>query len=66
MVFYEVANIINSRPIGVIAGSDPTCPLPITPNHLFLGRSTAEVPQGPFNGTNKMNKRYKFLQSLVE
>ena len=47
-VFYEVANIINSRPIGIISGSDPEQPSPITPNHLILGRATAEVPQGPF------------------
>ena len=43
-VFYEVANIINSRPIGIVPGSDPDCTQPITPNDLMLGRSSNEVP----------------------
>ena len=33
-VFYEVANIINSRPIGIISGSQPEQPSLITPNHF--------------------------------
>ena len=48
MVFFEVPNIVNSRPIGIVSGSDPTCPDPITPNHLLLGRSTTEVAVGPY------------------
>ena len=65
MVFFEVANIVNSRPIGIVSGSDPTCLDPITPNHLLLGRSTTEVATGPFDETRNVNKRYKFLQTLV-
>ena len=30
-VLFEVANIVNSRPIGIITGSDPTDPKPLTP-----------------------------------
>ena len=65
MVLFEVASIINSRPIGVISGSDPTCPDPITPNHLILGRSTPDVAVGPFDNTRDVNKRYMFLMRLV-
>ena len=65
-VFYEVANIINSRPIGIISGSDPEQPSPITPNHLILGRATADVPQGPFEFGASKNKQFTFLQSLVD
>ena len=65
MVFFEVANIVNSRPIGIISGSDPSCPDPITPNHLILGRSTPDVATGPFDDTLNVNKRYEFLQQLV-
>ena len=66
LTFCEIANIVNSRPIGIISGSDPTCPDPITPNHLLLGRSTTEVATGPFDETRDVNKRYKFLQQLVD
>ena len=66
MVFYEVADLINSRPIGIISGSDPTQPTAITPNHLLLGRSTSEVVIGSFNSDRNPNKRYKFLQSIVD
>ena len=64
MIFFEVASIINSRPIGVISGSDPTYPDPITPNHLLLGRSNGEVAIAPFD-TRNVNKRFQFLQKLV-
>ena len=65
MIFFEVANIVNSRPIGIISGSDPSCLDPITPNHLLLGRSTTDVAIGPFNESRNVNKRYEFLQQLV-
>ena len=65
MIFYEIANIINSRPIGIVTGSDPTCPSSITPNHLILGRSTSEVAHGTFDNSKNVNERYMFLQSLI-
>ena len=66
-VLFEICNIINSRPIGIITGSDPECPSPITPNDLILGRATSSVPQGPFDQTasKKITKRFRFLQELV-
>ena len=67
-VLFEIANIINSRPIGIISGSDPACPSPITPNHLILGRASADVPQGPFNHekSKSITRRFRFLQELVD
>ena len=67
MVLFEVANIINSRPIGIVSGSDPEQPCPITPNDLILGRATSAVPQGPFDTKNsgKVTKQFRFLQSIV-
>ena len=65
LVFYEVADLLNSRPIGVISSSDPTQPVAITPNHLLLGRSTSEVVIGSFNSDRNPNKRLQFLQSIV-
>ena len=65
-VFFEVADIVNSRPIGIVTGSDPLQPAPITPNHLLLGRATSEAVQGPFINTTNVNKRLRFLQNMVE
>ena len=64
---FEIANIINSRPIGIVSGSDPSCPAPITPNHLILGRASADVPQGPFDHdkSKSITKRFRFLQYIV-
>ena len=66
LAMFEIANIINSRPIGIISGSDPDDPKPITPNDLILGRSTNEVPQGPFNSKVSITRRFLFVQSLVD
>ena len=65
--FYEIATIINSRPISVDSGSDPDCPSPITPNHLILGRATADVPQGHFDheGSKNHAKRFQAIQEIV-
>ena len=67
-VLYDVANIINSRPIGITSGSDPEQPTSITPNHLILGRATADVPQGPFDirKSRNTNRQFLFQQSLVD
>ena len=67
MVLFEIANIINSRPIGVLSASDYDQPCPITPNHLLLGRATADVPQGPFDisESKKVTRHFRYLQTLV-
>ena len=46
-ILYEVAQIVNSRPLGIYSkpGDNPLDGGPITPNHLLLGRATAAVPQ---------------------
>ena len=66
LMMYEIANIINSRPIGIISGEDPEFPNPITPNDLILGRSTNEVPQGPFETKPSLTRRFQFVQTLVD
>ena len=40
LVFYEISNIINSRPIGILTGSNADSPTHITPNDLLFGRSS--------------------------
>ena len=64
-VFYEIANIINSRPLGITSGSDPSNPTPITPNGLLMGDDSNDVPQGPFDTKASITKRFRFLQELV-
>ena len=65
-VCFEVATLVNGRPIGIVSGSDPRSPLPITPNHLILGRSTPDVAIGPFSNETNVNRRFKFVQTLVD
>ena len=46
-VFYEVASILNSRPI-CQASDDLNDMEPLTPNHLLLQRRNLAIPQGIF------------------
>ena len=59
-VLYEVANLLNERPIG----RHPTSPddgAYLCPNDLLLGRATSRVPSGPFD--KKENNRQRFTLS---
>ena len=63
-VFSEVECIINSRPLGY-PSSDPNDEQSLTPNHIILSRATASVPQGPYQETKNLRKRFEFVQMLV-
>ena len=65
-VFIEIANIINNLPLGIISGSDPSNPTPITPHQLLTGDNANDVPQGPFDTNTPITKRFRFLQQLVD
>ena len=62
---FEVAQIINQRPIGRIP-NDPNDGSYLCPNDLILGRSSTAVPQGLFHRTVTAYQRLKFIQSLVD
>ena len=47
-------------------GSDSHDPTPITPNDLMLGRSSNQVPQGPFNTNVSTTRRFLYIQSIVD
>ena len=47
IVFYEVANLVNERPIGR-QPEDPDDGSYLCPNHLLLGRATPQILSGPF------------------
>ncbi|XP_033106332.1 uncharacterized protein LOC117108428, partial [Anneissia japonica] len=57
----EVANLVNSRPIGR-KPNDPDDGSYISPNDILLGRSSSHVPQGPFRKTKNPQKRVEYVQ----
>ena len=63
-VFFEVAQIINQRPIGR-KPSSPDEETYLFPNDLLLGRNSNVVPQGPFDDQANIKNRYKFFQAIV-
>ena len=64
-VFYECSELVNRRPIGKLPSEiqDGTY---LSPNDLLLGRSTNKAPQGPFDESAKLQKRFQFIQTLVD
>ncbi|XP_046555837.1 uncharacterized protein LOC124265090 [Haliotis rubra] len=63
--FAEAECLLNSRPLGYTS-SDPNNLQPLTPNHFLLGRATADIPQGPYQETKNLHKRFEFVQMLVQ
>ena len=63
-VMFEVAQLLNQRPIGVQPKS-PNDGTYLCPNDLLLGRSTSHTPQGPFQERSSKKFRLDFLQSIV-
>ena len=63
-IFYEVAELVNERPIGR-KPSSPEELAYLCPNDLLLGRSTSAIPQGPFDDNASTSKRIHFIQSVV-
>ena len=63
-VMFEVANLVNERPVGTKpnSASDFTY---LCPNDLLLGRSSSRIPSGPWNETTNIRKRFYFVQSII-
>ena len=63
-VCFEVANLINERPIG----RHPTTPEDgayLCPNNILLGRASARIPSGPFEGDANPRRRFYFVQGII-
>ena len=64
-VFYEVANLLNERPIGrhpkEIDDGTYLCP-----NDLLLGRASRRAPSGPWQRGSSLARRHEFIQTLVD
>ena len=65
---YEVAAIVNSRPLSLEHISDPEHPEPLTPNHLLTGKSRVVVPlPGEFSRDDLYSlKRWRCMQYLAD
>jgi hypothetical protein len=66
-LFYEVAAIINNRPLCVDTLEDPSAPFPLTPNHLLTIKPDPIYPcPGDFTDADGYSsKRWKRVQYLV-
>ena len=64
VILFEVAQIVNQRPIGRKPTSIDEPPY-LSPNDLLLGRSTNLIPQGPFDNDTNIKDRYKFTQAIL-
>ncbi|XP_048253302.1 uncharacterized protein LOC125381119 [Haliotis rufescens] len=63
--FAEVKGLLNARPLYYTA-QDPNDPQALTLNHFLLGRASINVPQGPFQETKNLHKRFEYVQMLVK
>lgn len=64
-ILFEVANLMNQRPIGRLP-NDPDDGHYLSPNDLLLGRASNTIPQGPFFETKNPRHRYEFCQQIVD
>ena len=62
---FQVADIMNSRPIGKRPNVDPLDGGPVTPNHLLLGRATSESAVGDFDVSMKITQRTEMISELL-
>ena len=64
-LLYEAAQLVNQRPIG-IKPKQPNDGSYLCPNDLILGRSSPNVPQGPFKERCSHKYRLDFVQKSVQ
>ena len=64
-VLFEVANLLNERPIGRKPGADITAGVYLSPNDLLQGRTQIAPPQGQWANTSRLSDRFLFLQRIV-
>ena len=63
-ILFEVANLLNKRPIGNKT-TDPNEGNYLCPNDIILGRATSQVPAGSFEDTYDSRKRWVFVQQII-
>lgn len=65
-IFFEIANLMNERPIGIKPGMDLELGTYLCPNDLLLGRASKRVPSGSWSTSNNTHKRLNFIQNVVD
>ena len=65
-VLYEVAAVINRRPIGIKPGNTIEYGSYLCPNDLLLGRNSRYAPNGPWTADDNPRKRLQFMNMIVE
>ena len=65
-VLFEIANLMNERPIGMKSGSNCDEGSYLCPNDLLLGRSSVHAPDGLFVYDVKPKTRQKFISQIVK
>ena len=63
-ILFEVANLLNERPIGTKT-TDPNEGSYLCPNDIILGRATSQVSAGSFEDTCDSRKRWVFVQQII-
>ncbi|XP_068209204.1 uncharacterized protein [Palaemon carinicauda] len=63
---YEIANLLNERPIGIKPGCDPELGRYLCPNDLLLGRAQNAVLKGEFERFPSHESRLKFHEGITD
>lgn len=63
--FFEIANLVNERPIGLKPGCNIDMGSYLFPNDLLLGRSSADAPRGTWDLNSNFSQRYGYLSKVV-
>lgn len=64
-IMYEVANLLNNRPIGMKPMYDIELGVYLCPNDLLLGHNNLCVPDGLFTSDEDPRRRLDFINSTV-
>ena len=64
-IMYEVANLLNNRPIGIKPGYSIELSMYLCPNDLLLGHSNSRVATGLFVPDEDSGRSLDFIQSVV-
>ena len=64
-IAYEVANLMNERPMGTMVAPDSEVNI-LTPNCLLLGRASARNPGGWLPGVGNMNARLQLVSAVAD
>ena len=65
-VLFEIANLLNERPIGMKPGSDIELGDYLCPNDLILGRSNVKGPAVQVDDSATVARRLEFINKIID